>query len=311
MKLEQLEQVIQICQWNSFTTAAQYLFMTQQNLSRSIQALEKELGITIFQRSNKGVTLTADGELLYHFALSTVNAHQKMCSQFSTTQPVNMSLAERPRFAYIGHMQTFIPPLLHNLKNNGYIIAPDCQLMSREECIAMLEFSRDYDLVFYQDDTKSLSKTNFSEHYHQYNLFIENLVLFSNKSNPIAQYQTIPLSVLCQLPIHRYSGQNGAPNLSYILKNHNVEINTLSNLSHFSLVKTMLSMDQGFFIGLPSMYEAFEIATKTNISAIPIDLPIKVASSVFIKKSFAASPLGQHIISIFTRAYNETILQVY
>ncbi|MBQ2993898.1 MAG: LysR family transcriptional regulator, partial [Peptococcaceae bacterium] len=58
MRIEQLEQLIQINQWSSMNIAAQYLHMTHQNLSRSMKQLEEELNITIFSRTNKGSVLT-------------------------------------------------------------------------------------------------------------------------------------------------------------------------------------------------------------------------------------------------------------
>lgn len=62
MTLQQLKYAMTIAQHGSFNEAAKALFVSQPNLSSAIRELEKELGITLFQRSNKGATLTTDGQ---------------------------------------------------------------------------------------------------------------------------------------------------------------------------------------------------------------------------------------------------------
>lgn len=54
-----------VAKYGSFTRAADMLFSNQPNLTRTIRNLETSLGCTLFERSNKGVKLTADGEKLY------------------------------------------------------------------------------------------------------------------------------------------------------------------------------------------------------------------------------------------------------
>ena len=55
-----------VAQAGSFTHGAQALQSNQPNVTRAIQNLEQELGCRLFQRSNRGVLLTAEGERLFH-----------------------------------------------------------------------------------------------------------------------------------------------------------------------------------------------------------------------------------------------------
>ncbi len=60
-----------VAKYKSFTQAAAVLLNNQPNITRSIKNLESELGCTLFIRSNRGVTLTPEGQKLYtHIALA-------------------------------------------------------------------------------------------------------------------------------------------------------------------------------------------------------------------------------------------------
>ncbi len=74
MNILDIKYVSEISRTGSMTQAAANLYMNQPNLSKAIIALEKELGITIFRRSSKGVSLTKEGT---EFLLSTKEILEK------------------------------------------------------------------------------------------------------------------------------------------------------------------------------------------------------------------------------------------
>lgn len=61
MTLQQIYYVITVAEIGSFTKAAEKLFMAQPSLTSAVKELEREMGIHIFNRSGKGVTLTSEG----------------------------------------------------------------------------------------------------------------------------------------------------------------------------------------------------------------------------------------------------------
>ena len=67
MTLQQLHYVITITEMGSFNKASEVLYISQPSLTGAVQELEKELGITVFTRTRKGVSLTNDGlEFINH-----------------------------------------------------------------------------------------------------------------------------------------------------------------------------------------------------------------------------------------------------
>lgn len=64
MNTRQLQYFLQVAEYRSFTRAAAVLHVAQPALSRAIRALEDDLGVALFHRSERGVLLTEPGELL-------------------------------------------------------------------------------------------------------------------------------------------------------------------------------------------------------------------------------------------------------
>ena len=56
-----------VCAHGSLTAAAQELCISQPAVSQAVRQLEKEAGTKLFFRTSKGVQLTREGELLYHY----------------------------------------------------------------------------------------------------------------------------------------------------------------------------------------------------------------------------------------------------
>ena len=56
--------------------AAEQLYVSQPSLSRSIHSLEEEMGKELVIRSNRGVTLTPTGRLLYYYGRSILEQFQ-------------------------------------------------------------------------------------------------------------------------------------------------------------------------------------------------------------------------------------------
>ena len=74
MTIQQLHYVITISETGSLNKAAEILYVAQPSLTSTIKDLENELGITIFHRSGRGVTLTNDG---VEFVLSARQIYQQ------------------------------------------------------------------------------------------------------------------------------------------------------------------------------------------------------------------------------------------
>lgn len=78
MTLTQLKYVIAIADTGSMNEAAKELFISQPSLSLALKELEKEIGIELFRRSNRGVVLTAEGLEFLGYARQVVEQYRLM-----------------------------------------------------------------------------------------------------------------------------------------------------------------------------------------------------------------------------------------
>lgn len=102
MNIMHLKYAVEVAKTGSINKAAENLLMGQPNLSRAIKDLEASLGITIFDRSAKGMFLTPDGEQFLGYAKKILNQIDEVENIYKigmkTQQKFSVSV---PRASYI------------------------------------------------------------------------------------------------------------------------------------------------------------------------------------------------------------------
>ena len=68
MTLQQLKYAVAVAECGNVTAASQKIFISQPSLTTAVHELEKEIGITIFSRTNKGVVVTNEGDEFLGYA---------------------------------------------------------------------------------------------------------------------------------------------------------------------------------------------------------------------------------------------------
>lgn len=118
MTLQQLKYMIAIAECGSITSAAARLMIAQPSLSKSVSELEKEMGITIFYRSNRGIYLSEDGTKFLAYARQVVEQADLLEQQFKQKE------AARRVFAVSAQHYSFVVSafvaLVKEYGNNKY-----------------------------------------------------------------------------------------------------------------------------------------------------------------------------------------------
>lgn len=83
MNTEQFKYLLAIAEFQSFSKAADNLFITQPYLSKLVASIEAELGIQLFERGHKQITITPAGKYYLEYIKESLYAEQKMRSRIS------------------------------------------------------------------------------------------------------------------------------------------------------------------------------------------------------------------------------------
>ena len=104
MQLRQLEYVAAIVRWKSMRKAAQELYVSEATMSQQIRALETELGFLLFQRANRVLRLSPEGEKLLPDLQTVLHAKQEFEHHIDTIKgavPRVLRLALNPYAAML------------------------------------------------------------------------------------------------------------------------------------------------------------------------------------------------------------------
>lgn len=87
MTLQQLRYIVEIARCGSINEAAKKLFISQPSLSTAVKELESELGIEIFLRTTKGVSLSTEGTEFLGYARQVLEQSELLEQRYSSKKP--------------------------------------------------------------------------------------------------------------------------------------------------------------------------------------------------------------------------------
>lgn len=104
MEIKQIDYFVSIVETGSFSLAARELYISQSSLSKQIIALEKELEVKLFDRSQRKIVLTKAGEIFHKHALNFQKTNQSLISdlgEYKKSKPL-LAIASIPVAAQYG-----------------------------------------------------------------------------------------------------------------------------------------------------------------------------------------------------------------
>ena len=125
IELEQLKQLISFKKYGTLSKAAEELYISQPALSRSIQKLEKTLGVELFDRKKNKMELNQNGKTVIQYAEKIFNLVDEMEEKVNKNNQIqnNFSIgscAPAPLWDMISLFGRFYPEkyVLHKIENN-------------------------------------------------------------------------------------------------------------------------------------------------------------------------------------------------
>ena len=93
MTFQQLHYAITISETGSINKASEILYVSQPSLTSALRELEKEIGIQIFKRSGKGVTLTNDGKEFLLHARQVYSQYEQLVGRYEKDENIKVKFS--------------------------------------------------------------------------------------------------------------------------------------------------------------------------------------------------------------------------
>lgn len=302
MTLQQLKYAIAVADKNSLSEAAKGLFISQPSLSNAIKELESQIGITIFLRNSRGITVSSEGSEFLGYARQVVEQAGLLEEKYMGGKP------SRVRFSVSTQHYSFaVDAFVELIKENN-----------TEEYDFILRETRTYEII---DDVKSLkseigilylsdfnekiigkliteSKLCFNE------LFSAFPHVFISKYHPLSKCSNVTLDDLAEFPY--LSFEQGEYNSFYFSEEilstqfHKKAIRVSDRATLFNLAIGL----NGFTFSTGIINEALN---GSDIIAVPLDSDEKIHIGYITRKDSVLS----HLAEIYVEKLKRTSAEIH
>ena len=198
MTLQQLKYVTTIANIGSISEAAKRLFVSQPSLTKAIKELEKEMGITIFDRTNKGITVSKEGERVLGYARQVLEQAALLEEQYKS-----QSGGKKQFSVSTQHYSFAVNAFVELLKGAG-IDQYDVSLRETQtyEIIDdVAHMKSEIGLLFYNDFNRPvLEKLIHTNELTFTELFTAHPHIFIGKNHPLANKDVVSMDELEEYP---------------------------------------------------------------------------------------------------------------
>ena len=198
MTLQQLKYVTTIANIGSISEAAKRLFVSQPSLTKAIKELEKEMGITIFDRTNKGITVSKEGERFLGYARQVLEQAALLEEQYKSQS------GGKKQFSVSTQHYSFAVNAFVELLKGAEIDQYDVSLRETQtyEIIDdVAHMKSEIGLLYYNDFNRPvLEKLIHTNELTFTELFTAHPHIFIGKTHPLAHIEVVSMDVLEEYP---------------------------------------------------------------------------------------------------------------
>lgn len=209
MTLQQLKYAIAVAETGSMNRAAESLYISQPTLTNTIRGLEKESGVVIFNRTNKGVNLTSEGSDFLFYA-------RKVCDQYDQL---------KWRYDGKGHTKRIFSV---TTQHYSFVCRAFTEVVKKYDA-SMFQFSilestttkviedvasqqSEIGVIFLSDFNRSGVENLLYENGIKFHTLIKcNFYVYLGKNHPLASRERINFEEIIEYPLLTYEQGKGSP----------------------------------------------------------------------------------------------------
>ncbi len=212
MTIQQLKYVLTIVEAGSLNKAAEVLYISQPSLTSSVQELEREIGITVFNRSGRGVTLTNDGLEFVQYARQVVHQYDGLLEKYGKDGMVKKKFGVSAQH-YSFAVKSFVEMVKqYNLSEYEFAIRET----KTKDVIDDVSFGRSEIGILYLSDfnRKAIEKLLHTNNLEFHHLIDCDAYVYLWKGHPLAGKKSIRFEELADYPC--LSFEQGAQSSFYL-----------------------------------------------------------------------------------------------
>ncbi|MGG7147997.1 LysR family transcriptional regulator [Clostridium butyricum] len=284
MNFEQLTYFIAIVENDTYFNAAEYLHMSQSNLSKQIIKLENELAIDLFDRSYRSAVLTDAGRLFYNDALQLIDQYHKVLQHiddYKKSNEQNLHIGTLPI-----QTQYNLTSIFNRFKNQNPNIHISIDEVEEYDLIIGLNQDK-YDIIIARENMIN------SKQYDTYPIAEDELVVVLPSSHKLAAHSTLDFNLLSG---EKFILMNPYTSIYKLciqqIKKYNVDANIVRTARTESIIGAV-SFNEGISL-LPK--SNFEIFNHKNVVNIPFNNPIRLSVVIAKKNTRVTTPALKKLI---------------
>lgn len=291
MRIQQLHYIIKIVETGSMNEAAKQLYITQPSLSNAVRDLEREMGIDIFIRNPKGITLTKDGVEFLSYARQVVEQTSLLEERYKNPT------AKRELFSVSSQHYAFVVNAFVSLLKGADMTRYELYLRETrtwEIIDDVKNFRSEIGVLFLNNYNRDVLTKMLEDNRLYYTpLFKTKPHIFISKTHPLANSEKVNLEDLKDYPYFSYD--QGIHNSFYFSE----EI--LSQVPHD---KSIVVSDRATLFNLLIGLDGYTVATGIlnsnlngdNIASIPLDVDDEIELVYIQHQKASLSTMGETFI---------------
>ena len=291
MTLQQLRYLIAIANHGSISAAAHTLYVSQSSLSVAVRDIERETGVTIFERSNRGITLTSDGIELLGYARQVVEQADLMEQRYSGRggeAAQKLSITSQ-HYAFV--VEAFLE-LAEEYEGTSYNFSLR-ETRTSEVIEDVRDFRSDLGVLYLSTFNESVIGHALSDANLSFNLlFTAQPHVFVSDKHPLASRTEVTVEDLEDYP--RYAFEQGANNSFFYSEE------PLAELPHKKCISVS---DRGTLSNLLAHHDGYTISTGvlssemyTGIASVPLQTKELMRVGYIVHNERQLSPLATSYI---------------
>lgn len=209
MTLQNLRYIVEVANSRSFSKAAQALYMSQSALSTAVKEVEDELGTKIFLRTNRGVSLTTDGEDCLKYCREIIERSDYLLTRYQSRSSGHTS------FSVSTQHLPFAVRAFQELMNTHLLDEYDAAIREDTTSAILHDVSAERSelgVVAFQSEQLELMRGALFVHDLKFTeLAALDTFVFMRKQHPLADRDSLSLTDLVEYPFVTYD-QEETPN---------------------------------------------------------------------------------------------------